>query len=68
MCVCVLNHFSRVRLFVALWTVTRQTALSMRFSNQEYWSGLPCPPLADLPKPEIEPMSPAWESRFFTSD
>ena len=32
---------------------------SMGFSRQEYWSGLPCPPPGDLPKPEIESMSPA---------
>ena len=31
--------------------------LSMGFSRQEYWSGLPCPPPGDLPNPEIEPAS-----------
>ena len=35
-----------------------QTPLSMGFSKQEYWSGLPCPPSGDLPDPEIEPRSP----------
>ena len=40
----VLGCFSRVRLFVALWTVACWAPLSMGFSRQEYWSGLPCPP------------------------
>ena len=35
--------------------------LSMEFSRQEYWSGLPCPPPGDLPNPEIEPASPALQ-------
>ena len=41
-----------------LWTVARQAPLSMGFSRQEYWSGLPCPPPGDLPDPGIEPESP----------
>ena len=41
---CVLSHFSRVRLFVTLWTVAHEAPLSMGFSRQEYWSGLPSPP------------------------
>ena len=44
MCVCVLSRFSCVWLFVILWTVAHQAPLSMSFSRQEYWSGLPCPP------------------------
>ena len=35
--------------------------LSMGFSKQEYWSGLPCPPLEDLPDPGIKPQSPALQ-------
>ena len=42
---CVLSRFSCVWLFVTPWTVARQAPLSMGFSRQEYWSGLPCPPL-----------------------
>ena len=42
-----------------LWTLARQTLLSMEFSRQEYWSGLPCPPPGDLPNPGIEPTLPA---------
>ena len=43
--------------------------MSMGFSRQEYWSGLPCPPLGDLPHPRIKPTSlssPALSDRFFT--
>ena len=39
-----LNHFSHVQLCVMLWTVAHQAPLSMGFSRQEYWSGLPCLP------------------------
>ena len=65
-CACILR---RVRLFVTLWTVTHQAPLSVGFSRQEYWSGLPCPPPGDLPNPGIEPvslMSPALTSGLFT--
>ena len=40
------------------WAVARQTPLSMGFSRQEYWSGLPCPLSGDLPNPGVEPLSP----------
>ena len=40
----VLSRFSRVRLFATLWAIACQAPLSMRFSRQECWSGLPCPP------------------------
>ena len=43
----VLSHFSCVQLFVTLWTAARQAPLSMGFSRQEYYSGLPCPPPGD---------------------
>ena len=67
---CVLSRFSRVRLFVTPWTVARQAPLSMGFSRQECWSGLPCSPPGHLPDPGIEPsslMSPAMAGRFFTT-
>ena len=70
MCVCVLSCFSHVQLFVAPRTAARQAPLSMGFSRQEYWSGLPCPPPGDLPNPGIEPespVSPALAGRFFTT-
>ena len=40
---------SHVQLFATLWTIARQAPLSMGFSRQEYWSGLPCPYPGDLP-------------------
>ena len=40
--------------------MARQAPLSMGFSSQEYWSGLPCPPPGDLPDPGIEPASPMF--------
>ena len=46
---CLLSRFSYVQLFVTPWTVACQAPLSMAFSRQEYWSGLPCPPPGDLP-------------------
>ena len=57
-----LNQFSHVQFFATLWTVTHQAPLSMRFSRQECWSGLPSPPPGDLPDPGIEPASPALEA------
>ena len=50
---------SRVQLFVTPWIVAHQALLSMGFSWQEYWSGLPMTPPGDSPNPGIEPMSPA---------
>ena len=55
--VSVLSCFSRVWLFVTLCTVAHQAPLSMGFSKQEFWSGLPCTPPEDLSKPGFEPMS-----------
>ena len=55
--VCRLRCFSRVWLCVTPWTVARQAPLSMGFSRQYYWSGLPWPPPGDLPHPGIKPMS-----------
>ena len=66
--VCVL---SGVRLFATPWTVAHQAPLSMKFSRQEYWSGLPFPPPGGLPDPGIEPaspVSPALAGGFFTTE
>ena len=57
MCVSLLSCFNHAQLFATLWTVACQTPLSMGFSRQEYWSGLPYLPPGDLPNPGIEPMS-----------
>ena len=53
------KSLSHVRLFVTPWTVAHQAPLSMGFSRQEYWSGLPFPSPGDLSNPGIEPTSPA---------
>ena len=50
-----LSCFSHVQLFTTLCTIACQAPLSMGFSRQEYWSGLPCPPLGDLPHPGTDP-------------
>ena len=65
-----MGHFSGIQLFVIPWTVSCKAPLSMGFSRQEYWSGLPCPPPGDFPDPGIEPMSlmsPALAGGFFTT-
>ena len=53
--------------FATPWTAC-QAPLSMGFSRQEYWSGLPCPPPEDLPDPGMEPASHALAGRFFTTE
>ena len=52
--------------FASPWTVNRQAPLSMEFSNQEYWSGLPNPSPGELPDSEIELGSPVLAGGFFT--
>lgn len=52
-----LSCFSPVRLSATLWTAAHQAPPSMGFSRHEYWSGLPCLPLKDLPNPRTEPTS-----------
>ena len=62
--------FSRVQLFVTLWTVACQAPLSMGFSKQEYCSGLPFPPPRDLSDPGIELtsfISPALAGKYFST-
>ena len=56
-CVCALSCFSHVQLFEIPRIVALQAPLSMVFSRQEYWSGLPCPSPGDLPNPGIKPTS-----------
>ena len=68
MCAVVLSCFSHVQLFATPWPVAHPAPLSMGFSRQEHWSGLPCPPPGDLPDPGIEPAcstSSALGSGFF---
>ena len=56
------KSLSRVRLFAIPWTVAHQVPLSMGFSRQEYWSGLPFPSPEDLTDPEIESRSPVLQA------
>ena len=68
MCVCVC--FASVQLFMTPWAVAHQAPLSMEFSRQEYWSGLPFSTLGDLPDPGVKTYifaSPALAGRFFTN-
>ena len=75
-CVCVCVHacthvISFVLFFQTPWTVVSQAPLSMGFSRQEYWSGLPFSLPRNLPNEGIEPaspMSPALAGGFFTTD
>ena len=50
------------------WTVAHQAPLSMVFSGQEHWSGLPCPPPGYLPNPGREPRSPALQADSLPSE
>ena len=62
--------FSRVQLFAAPSTVAHQAPLSMEFSRQDYWSGLPFATPRDLPNPGVKPMSlasPALAGRLFST-
>ena len=66
-----LRYYTCVQLFATLWTIDCQAPLSLGFSRQEYWSGLPCHPSKDLPNPGIEPVSltsPALVDIFFTTE
>ena len=65
-----LSHFSHVQLFVTLRTRARQAPLSVGFSRQVYWSGLPCSSPGDLPDAGMELVSltsPALAGGFFTT-
>ena len=64
--VCV--SLSRVRLFATPWTVAHQAPLSMGFPRSENWSGLPFPSPGGLPKPGIEPRSPALQADSLLSE
>ena len=59
---------SRIGIFVTPWTVARQAPLSMEFSRQEYWNGLPLLSPRDLLHPGIESVSPTLAGRFFTTE
>ena len=63
-----MKSLSRVRLFATPWTVVYKAPLSMEFSRQEYWSGLPFPSPGDLPHPGIKPRSPALQADALLSE
>ena len=65
--VCV-KSLIHVRPFATPWTVACQAPLSMGFSGQEYWSGLPFPSPGDLPNPGIEPGSRALQADALSSE
>ena len=62
------KSLSHVQLFVTPWTVACQAPLSMGFSTQEYWSGLPFPSPGYLPDPGIKPRSPELQADTLTSE
>ena len=64
----IVKLLSRVQLFATPWTVDCQAPLSMGFSRQEQWSGLPLPSPGDLPDPRIEPRSPAFQADSLPSE
>ena len=62
------KSLSHVQLFATPWTVAYQAPVSMGFSRQEYWSGLPFPSPGALPDPGIKPGSPALQADTLTSE
>ena len=62
------KSFSRVGLFETPWTEAHQAPLSMEFSRQEYWNGLPFASPGDLPDPRIEPGSPTVQADILLSE
>ena len=70
-CTCCVLSLGCVQIFVTSWTVARQVPLSMEFSHQEYWSGLPFPPSGGHPDPGIKltsPVSPVLTGGFLTTE
>ena len=64
--ICV-SRFSRIQLFATPWTAALQAPLSLKFSRQEYWSGLPFSS-GDLPDPGVEPRCPTLQADSLTSE
>ena len=67
-CVCVCESLDYIRLFAVPWTAAHQAPLSMDFSRQEYWRGLPFPSLGDLPDPGIKHSSPTLQADSLPSE
>ena len=68
LCACVLSCFSGAQLFLILWIIVHQAPLSMEFSRQESWNGLPLPPPGDLPDSGIETTHPALQADSLPSE
>ena len=68
LCMYVCYSHSHVQLFEILWTVACQAPLSMGFSRQEHWSGLPFPSPGNLPNPGMTPESPALQADSLPSE
>ena len=69
-CVCA-QSLSCIQVLATPWIVVCQAPLSIAFSRQEYWNGLPFPPPEDLPDPGVEPkcpVTPELAGRFFTTE
>ena len=64
----VIQSLSHVQLFATPWTVACQVPLSLGFSRQEYWSGLPFSSPGDLPDPGIKPGSPLLQADCLPSE
>ena len=62
------KSLSRIQLFATPWTIAYQAPLSMEFSREEYWSGLPFPSQGELPDPGIERRSPALQAEVLPSE
>ena len=62
------SHYGVSSSFVTPWTIARQSPLSLGFSRQEYWSGLPFASPGDLPNPGIAPGSPALQADALPSE
>jgi len=70
-CMCIISlrySLSHMQVFATPWTVAHQAPLSMGFSRQEYWSGLPFPSPGDLPDPGIKPWSSALQADCLPSE
>ena len=65
-CTVVVYSLSHIQLFATPWTVAHQAPLSMGFSRQEYWSGLPFPSPGDLPDPGMELSCPALQAILYS--
>ena len=65
---CYAQSLSHGRLFATPGIAACQAPLSMEFSRQKYWSGLPCPPPGDLPNPGVKPRSPTMQADSLPSE